>query len=607
MSAPVIRRLVVSGVLLGVVALAVFLSLPFLASTSIIRNRITTELSNWTGYRVKLTAAPEISLFPSVEIRLAGVQLSPWTSSDTTIARAEEVRVALSAFDAISGRIRFSRIDILRPVVNLPNATSLPVAPTSGRFVTALLVASSAVAANPEKPDISAVPDDPLGIVSVVDGRAVYIRNEQEVPVVTSVNANVSWPQLDDSLSAIGSMIWNGEQADFQLSASQPLLLMAGGQSKLTTKVTAKPMGFSFDGTVNRRPNLFIDGAASLSTPSLSRALEWCRVTTSQGLLPGKITLGGKLSGGPDRMKLEDADLAFGDSAGSGVLEFSLAKDVPSVAGTLHFPSLKLATILNAFPGSLPGEGAAEQIANVPQGRVNLDLRLSADNATFGPVKLSEVAATAQVNDDLSAFDISDARAFDGSLQAGLRINHGTAGKTSELRVLATEVDGALIGKTIPWASGIPDATMTVSLIMKGPGATWPDLIENSTGSLSAQMRAGTIPEVDLDKFVERLKGAGFFRLTEAQGRALAFDKAEVELAIDHGVARIQKANLETPMRRVKLVGLIRLAGRSLAIAGTVSPLSQDAPAKDELSFFAGGSWNAPLISPVIAPHLPPE
>lgn len=607
MSAPVIRRLFLSGLLLGLLAVAIFLSLPFLASTSIIRGRITAELSNWTGYRVELTAAPEISLFPSIEVKLSGVQLSPWSDPGSTVVRAEEVRVALSAFDAASGRIRFTRIDIVRPVLNLPDATSLPAMPTSGRFVTAVRVATSALSANGEQPDLSSVPDEPLGTVSLIDGRAVHARDGQELPVISSINATITWPRLAAGLSAMGSAIWNGEQADVRLSASQPLLLMAGGQSKLTVELSSRPLTLSYDGIVTRRPALFVDGVASLSTPSLSRAMEWSRMTASQGLLPGKIAVSGRLSGGPERVKLEKAELTFGDSTGSGVLEFGLPKPVPMVAGTLHFPAMNLTTILNAFPDVLPGSDQGSTLIEVPANRINLDLRLSADTASFGPLALSEVAATAQVKDDLSVFDISDARAFGGTVQAGLRINRSKEGRTSELRVLATEVDGRLIGETIPLASGVPDAITTLSLILKGPGATWTDLIENSTGSLSAQMAAGTIPEVDLDRFVDRLRTSGFFRLSEARGRPLEFQTAEVELAIETGVARIQKATLTTPVRQVKLVGLIPLAGRSLAIAGTVTPLGENRAGATPLSFFAGGSWNAPLISPVLAPALPPQ
>ncbi|MCB1426162.1 MAG: AsmA family protein, partial [Notoacmeibacter sp.] len=76
---------------------------------------------------------------------------------------------------------------------------------------------------------------------------------------------------------------------------------------------------------------------------------------------------------------------------------------------------------------------------------------------------------------------------------------------------------------------------------------------------------------------------------------------------IEQGVARIQKATLTTPVRQVRLVGLIPLAGRSLAIAGTVTPLGENPADGDALSFFAGGSWNAPLISPVLAPNLTPQ
>ena len=66
--------------------------------------------------------------------------------------------------------------------------------------------------------------------------------------------------------------------------------------------------------------------------------------------------------------------------------------------------------------------------------RLNLDLRLSSQQATAGSLTLGDVAATARVNDGFAAFDISDAKAFGGNVQTGLRFDRkpeGHAGRTA--------------------------------------------------------------------------------------------------------------------------------------------------------------------------------
>ncbi|MDP1092430.1 hypothetical protein Q6316_29750, partial [Klebsiella pneumoniae] len=55
--------------------------------------------------------------------------------------------------------------------------------------------------------------------------------------------------------------------------------------------------------------------------------------------------------------------------------------------------------------------------------RFNLDLRLSAAHATAGPIQLTDMAGTAQVKNGLAVFDISDAGAFGGNIQASLRFD----------------------------------------------------------------------------------------------------------------------------------------------------------------------------------------
>src|SRR5690606_38390753 len=96
----------------------------------------------------------------------------------------------------------------------------------------------------------------------------------------------------------------------------------------------------------------------------------------------------------------------------------------PKVTGTLAFKSLDLPSFLAAFTPLPPDPKSAEtSISTSEANGFNLDLRLSAAAATAGSIKLSDIAATAQVKDGLAAFDISDAQAFGGNIQFGMRVD----------------------------------------------------------------------------------------------------------------------------------------------------------------------------------------
>ena len=60
---------------------------------------------------------------------------------------------------------------------------------------------------------------------------------------------------------------------------------------------------------------------------------------------------------------------------------------------------------------------------------------------------MTDVAATAQVKNGLAVFDVSDATAFGGTLQAGIRFDRNGDLDQVEMRMLATDVDaGAIFG-----------------------------------------------------------------------------------------------------------------------------------------------------------------
>ena len=138
---------------LAVCALAFIALIPYVASTQIVRNRIASELSAWSGYRVVLSGIPRIHVWPSFHAELADVSLREWGNPDAPpVLQSERVEVDLSAIAALRGEIAFTKVALLRPVLRVSDrdgGVPIPVPPGGGRMLRAIETARLVVDANP--------------------------------------------------------------------------------------------------------------------------------------------------------------------------------------------------------------------------------------------------------------------------------------------------------------------------------------------------------------------------------------------------------------------------------------------------------------------------
>ncbi len=601
------RRRSVFVALAAIVAIAVvFVCLPFLASTSVIRNRIAVEIGNWSGYRVVFDDAPTISLFPSITADLNNVRFYNWGQpGDQPVIEAEHIRVGLSALSAILGTIDFTDVTIVRPVLYVWNDGSTipyPHWPAAGKLMGGVRAAHQAVKEDMSAPDLSYLPDDGLGSVTIVDGRVIELSDGKERQLITSVEGSLDWAELDRAIAVSLSGIWQGESISVRINAPQPLLLLGGGEGAIKVSIASNPLTAAFDGRLMISDVPFFDGDLSIKTPSLTRFLEWSRAPITQRTAIGQASLSGHATGDPKRAKIKDASLTLEGNTGVGALDFAFGQPTASVVGTLDFDALDLQSFMNAF-SNLPMAGAdtAAVIETDAVRSIDLDLRLSAQTAVLGPFSFTKVAATAQVKEGLAAFDISDATAFSGTIQAGLRFDRNGTENSGELRILASDVNGAELAAAIGNPGIFPHAVCTLSVILNGPAITWKSLIEQSKGSSTTKCRSGTIPHLSMAKFLERSKTGGFFRLSEIDGGALEIKSAEIETQISGGSARIQKAEIITGTYGIKLTGYVPFRDSSLALSGRV--LQKDDPDSAPIAaFFVAGSWKSPYISPIVMP-----
>ncbi len=591
--------------LIGIAALAIVAlaaALPYFASNRIVRDRIALQMSAWSGYDVSIAAAPEIRIWPEFGAVLTDVSFTPRDAPEGPPAiESERIEVKLSPLAALGGEAVFSTVRLIRPVLRVrqtPGGNLWPPLPGGGRLARSIETARGIVAENPGSPEIGRFPADVFGTVEFIEGTIV----EEGAEIITGLAGKVEWPALNRPGSAKATGRWRGEPVTLDLASANPLLLFGGGAADMSVTLRSAPASFRFEGTATLAEEPHLEGQGKFLAPSLQRFLEWTGAEKAAAGVPaGSLGIESNISGRIGRLRFEGATVLVNDTPGEGVIDVVMKGGLPVVSGTLAFGSLDLRSFLSAFtpPGSAPAEGPGN-IDTEFVDRIGLDLRVSASKATFDRIQLSDVAATAHVGRQAAAFDISDAAAFGGNVQAGIRFRRQAEGSDVEVRLLASEIDGGAFGAAAGLGGLVPIGRGSVSVILGGPGNSWESFLGNANGSITANFGPGAFSGLSLDRFLERASAGGFFALDEISGGTLPIEAAELQANVTNGVARIQKAEARSPLMRVQLSGIVSYAGRGLALSGRIGPAGQDAGEGGQ-RFFVGGSWRSPYISPVPA------
>lgn len=594
----------------ALVGLAVLLvvGLPWIASTQIVRDRIAYELSLWSGYRVSLGAAPALDVWRGFRATLENVAFHDWNDdARQPVLEAERLEVSLSLLAALRGEVVLSGMSMHRPLLRLAGSgpvLELPSLPGGGRMRRAVDTAREIVAKNPASPDAGALPAIDFGTVEFFDGRIAGIDSD----IVTGLGGRVVWPSLNRPVRLTANGIWHGQEIAIEASASAPLLLLAGGESTVGLSLKSRLVEAGFEGKANFSGDAYFEGPAKISSPSIRRLLEWSNTRLVPGEAIGAMSLTSQIQGNAKRLRLDQTKLTLGDNTGRGVLDLSFTDAVPAISGTLAFDRLDFYSFLAAFTPAVSGFGSLhDPIGTAFSEQLSLDLRLSSASGSFGAVTMSNVAASAQVKGDLTAFDISDATVFGGEVQAGLRIDGSEREKTVEARLMATNIDAGALAKAAGAARFLPQGRATLTVALKGTGDDWDEALSVAEGSAAASLGQGAIAGFDLARFRTLWEEGSFFPLSDTQGGSLPLRNIDFKARIADGVARIEKADIQLEQKMtISLAGVIHYLGQALALSGYFMPQDNTAAPTGEnvsheqvqMPFFVGGSWDDPFIAP---------
>lgn len=608
---------IAAGLAAGVTGIA----LPFAISTDLVRDRLERDISDWTGQQVELLDNPQLGFWPVPHIELNRISVSSRRYPDATpIVYADEMKADFSILSALSGEPSFSNFVLVRPAFTVevfPEGTT-SWSSDEGRIPQGVALAEQRVnGATDSSGNPVTVPADRLGEIRVENGTFAWIDHGTEMEEkVTAINGTVSWPRLNSGIRADIRGIFRGEAAALQLSSDDPLLLLSGKNAQANINLAAAPLDLTFDGMVNLSEKPFFAGTLSMASPSMRQTLQWAGTEIKPGEAIGALSLEAEIQMQNNRAMLNDLIVELEGNRGIGVLDFQEGEDgTPGISGTLAFNSLDIASFLRAFtPLPQSGEEIAEKIDTSFLHQLTLDMRLSSQSATLGPLILSNVAAAARIIEGRAVFDIGEATAYAGRVSGRIMVAESGVQGGGEVKFSARDINLAQMLEALEIGGPLPQGTATLNIALASRYPTWATGLSDLDGKFEISIADGSIPSFDVTQFRELAASERFFGLTGISDGSFPFVSADFVANFANGLAEIDEGVITGEDAVIELTGIIPYQRGGLALVG----LLKDAPPEEQetsengetgdeqpavednsIQFFIGGSWPTPVISPI--------
>ena len=612
-------RWILAATIVAIVVIVVSgIALPFAISTDLVRDRLERDISEWTGHEVELLDNPEIGFWPVPRIELNRISVSSRTFPDAQpIVFADEMKADFSIVSALRGKPSFSNFILVRPVFTVEG---FPEGVTSwnsqsGRIAEGMDISIKHAETNgADDNNLQPIPAYRLGEVTVENGTFTWIDHDTgDTEKITAINGTISWPRLDGGVRADIRGIYRGEAATLGLTSSQPLLLLSQRSAEVSVELQATPVSVRFEGTAGLSDPPLASGTIAMQSPSMRQALEWIGTQIKPGEAIGALSLDAELQLQHGRAMLDKLIVELEGNRGIGVLDFKQYEDKPGISGTLAFNSLDIASFLRAFtPLPRTGEDIAQTIDTSFLSQLMLDMRLSSQSARFGPISMTNVAATAKIDEGRATFDIGDATAYGGSVLGRITLAESGIEGGGEIRFSARNLNLEQAPSDLGISGPFPQGTATINVALSTPFPTWATGLSDLAGKFELSIVDGFVPSFDTIRFRELAATERFFGLGGISTGSFQFTTAEFEARFANGIAEIVKGEIDADDAHLSLTGIIPYQRGGLALIGVLDEASEaddgeggdddaeQTPVVDNsVQFFVGGSWPTPVISPI--------
>lgn len=604
-----LRKSVIAAAAFLVVAIfAIVAIVPWLVSTDLVRSAIEREMNTFTGRPVSIGGDVSVKLFPAPTAIFSDVTLLVRGDEKQSILTIENVEADIAPWTILSRNPSFTKIRLRRPHLRLNRNEDGTInwRDSMSRIGSAVDMARQRIEseAEPEKLLTDETPKE-MASIGIVDGiLTIEDVSSGATEEIAAITGSVNWLELDGALTTSGAGNWRGVPFSVEFAASMPLALFAGSSTDANFSLQSNMGALTFTGMLDFYETLFAEGEIEFSTPSTSELLELLGAKIDAGRAIGALTLAGPVNLSNQRIRFEQAALSIEENAGSGAIEISKPETGPSIiAGTLEFQTLDLSTFLGSFI-TIPARSWQFETPILLDfmSQMHTDLRLSAQSARFGNIEMSDLAATAQIGDASAIFDIGDAQAYGGNIQARLQFNRGKyQDHTALMSFSGLGVDTRLVDEALDLPRSVPLGIAQMSVDLEAPLDSWNGMSKAAKGRFMLKMNDGITAGFGVETLLRNEELNQFFTLSgDVQGQE-QFSSLNIEGALADGVVTLEEAQIAYDQGNVQLEGVAPFRSGGIALTATVQPVADE----DETSphqFFIGGSWDRAFATPLRLP-----
>ncbi|WP_438750122.1 AsmA family protein [Pararhizobium sp. O133] len=584
--------ILVAGVFVAIVLFKV--ALPLFVSTASVKTNMERALSSWTGARASISGDPEISFWPHPVLTLRNVTFEGGeTDTPHQLATADAIAAGFDILAALRGTPVFYDFHLVNPAFTVERRTD-------GSFNWRRAGWMADAVANASSASPSTVRNIPIGDITIDNGSLDLIdRMTDSAYRVKNISGSVQWQTPTARMSASLSALMNGQKVEWSLICDEPLMLLSGHNSAIQTSFTSTPLSFAFDGTGNGSDNPFVSGQLQLSARSVPTVLAWRDAQALPGSTAEALAIDTSMTMSGGTMKMDNLSLSLGGDSATGVLDIAwFHRNGPRVDGTLAFDRIDLTSLVASVLPLQTGSGMAGKLPDVGfLKQIGFDLRLSAQEAAYGPVALTDIAAGIMAENGRLSIDIGDATYSGGSLSGRLALA-GNGADGGQLQASLQNADlGALaagfgLGGPLPLGRGL----LSVDLSTKQPLSAI--TLSGVSGEVRYQARDGVLTNFNAPEFERLASARDFFPASQASDGSFAFTTAEIVATLKRGEAELVKADIRGDGKTLSFAGVVPYHSGGLALAGAIRP---DDTTLKPVRFFIGGSWPNPVISPLSA------
>ncbi len=563
---------------------------PWQISTSIVTREAAGRVRALTGLVLKVDGATTIALLPVPRVKMEDVV---FTTFDGDVAlRARQMRGELRWLPLIAGRVELSDATLLEPTIVAVDVKGASV----------WRIAADRLAQEIDAGKSGGIRHH-VSRLMVVGGTFAHAGRDGDINrVVRNINGVLIWPQQSRSLEMAGNFVWRDEPFSFKASGINPHKLFRGEPQAIAADFAFAGASLAVKGELLTAPGARdpqIKGDLAFTCAGLSKTLRAVGEKTDIGEL-GAFALSGSFQAAWRTMSMPAATLVLDGDRFEGALASRLIDGRPLVSGTLAAETLNLTAFLaRLYPARADdGTWSSEPFDTTAFADFDLDLRLSANSASVGRVKLSTLGGGVILKDGRLEVALSSAAAYKGALKGRFSLAPTASGVEAKLQGSFERIDVApALADATGWRriSGIGHG----QFVLEAAGASFKELARGLNGRGNVLVKQGDVTGLNVGEVLRRSEQRPPPAPAEWLSGRTAFEQLTATFALASGAAATD-LSLTAPTLKANLAGNIRVAGRALELRGAAK--SAAAAANDSgMPFEIVGSWDEPSIGLDIA------